>query len=168
MPYSRDEIISQMERDCAVYKRMAQYQERAFWIGSTTAAVCSAIAGLLIAGEPESAGDLRKFLTAVLAVIPAVWAALDRTLRLGHFSAYNYEIYTELRTLLLDAQGKSLDPDTKALAKKYGRILKRENELFRHILLSEEGETTEAASEAEATTFTGPHASRAQTHEGKS
>jgi hypothetical protein len=81
---ARDELIKKLTSDLKALSLVASIQEISFWIGSTVASVCSAVAGVSIAANLHDSGSGRFFL-GTLAVIPAVWAAIDRAPRASSF-----------------------------------------------------------------------------------
>lgn len=144
------------------YRSAARKQELAFWIGSALAAVCSAIAGLGVAGdlglwEPP----LGKIFGSLLAVVPAVWIAADRSLQLRRLSLFNYGVAVEMAALAAEMKyaGMSLE----AAAKRYSEVLRQEHRSFTDLLTAEENSgrsrdnTGQGRADQQPHTLQGPH-----------
>jgi hypothetical protein len=58
---ARDELIKKLTSDLKALSLVASIQEISFWIGSTVASVCSAVAGVSIAANLHDSGSGRFF-----------------------------------------------------------------------------------------------------------
>jgi hypothetical protein len=113
------------------YDFAGRTQEYVYWSGSAPAGICSAIAGLSIIGDVSSWNQpYGKIITAVLAIVPAVWAALDRAVRFSQLSVFNYGVSRRLLALYQLGSGLELDDNTKKLISDYNDILLKEHDAF--------------------------------------
>jgi hypothetical protein len=134
----KDEIVAELERRAKSYNRAGALQEWAFWIGASLSAACSAIAGLSIAANLGAWNEpYGRIISASLAIIPAVWLALDSSVRFRELSIFSYGVSTKLRALSLKMKGQGLDKETRRFIEMYEGIMKDEHEAFSDLLAQE-------------------------------
>jgi signal transduction histidine kinase len=132
----RAALLKAIEGDRDTYAFAAWIEEWAYWIGATIAAICSALAGLSVAA---GLGDGSwKLTVAALAVVPAVWAAIDRTLKLRQLSAHNYRFAAANEALLVQARVQFCDAETQQIARNYTDIIRIENTAITALLLPDD------------------------------
>ena len=132
----RSELLQRLTDVSGSYSRAARRQEIAYWVGSALAAICSAVASLSVAADLSGwRPPCGKVITAVLAIIPAVWTAAERSLHLRGVSLFNYTVASELEALAVEVQ-YTTDIDAKTAAKRYADIIRRENTNFIDLMSS--------------------------------
>jgi hypothetical protein len=152
---SRDELLARIDSQARSYDRAGAIEEWAYWISSSIAAICSAIAGLSIVADASAwNAPYGRWITGALAIVPAVWAALDRAIGLRQLSIFNYGVSQKLRALHDAAHGQLLDDPTKETIREYNSIMAGEHEAFKILLtggqdVSSENKGKEAAMAAE-------------------
>jgi hypothetical protein len=149
---TRDEFLLRMDREARSYERFGTVEEWSYWLGSSVAAICSAVAGLSIVANAGSWNEpYGRVITGTLAIMPAVWAALDRAVGLRQLSVFNYGIAQKLRALHDAAQGEQLDASTQAVIREYSAIMAGEHDAFK-ILVTGSTESGRDKTEAEVAT----------------
>ncbi|MFL9829025.1 hypothetical protein, partial [Rhodoplanes sp. SY1] len=129
------ELIKEIKDNAEDYGRVARIEEVAYWVGASLAAICSAIAGLSIAANASSWNEpYGKLITGALALVPAVWVALDQTIRLRQLSVFNYGVATKLSILLNQIRSAGMDDETRKMMEEYNSILATEYADFSSIL----------------------------------
>ncbi|WP_407530465.1 hypothetical protein [Methylobacterium oryzisoli] len=132
---TREEFLLRIDRQARGYELAGKIEEWSHWLGSSIAAICSAIAGLSIVANAGSWNEpYGRVITGALAIVPAVWAALDQVVGLRKLSVFNYGIAQKLRALHDMAQGEQLDPSTQKIIKEYSAIMANEHDSFQTLI----------------------------------
>ena len=147
---TKEEFLSELSRRSNNFGRAGRAQELAYWIGSSLAAVCSAIAGHSIAANLTAWSDpYGRIIAGALALVPAIWAALDRTLRLRQMSVFSYGVQVKLRALRNKALSLDLPDKERGLMDEYSAIMTAEHDDFTKMILGHD-ETDAQAQRARA------------------
>ena len=134
----RAALLEQIETERESYYKAARWEEIAHWTGSSIAAVSSALAAVgAAAGSNIMGPEVGKYAIAILAVVPAVWAAIDRSLSLRSLSLFSYGVSAEFEALAVDVRYKDT-LDLNAAATRFSEIIRREHDAFAKVLTGEQ------------------------------
>lgn len=145
---TREDFLLRIDREARSYEWVGTVEEWSYWLGSSVAAICSAVAGLSIVANAGSWNEpYGRVITGTLAIVPAVWAALDRAIGLRQLSVFNYGMAQKLRALHDTAWADQLDVPTQAIIGQYSAIMADEQDAFKTLMT---GSTEAGRAKAEA------------------
>jgi hypothetical protein len=127
---NEDALKTTIDKKAREYERRGVFQEWTHWIGSGLSAVFSAIAAISVGTGNVSNVWGGEFVVALFAIVPAVWAAIDRAIQVRRLSIYNYRMSTNLTKILLEFGDSDSDPNKVAIRQKYLEFLEFEQAKF--------------------------------------
>jgi hypothetical protein len=128
---TREEFLAELRDRSKGYGKAASVQEWSYWIGASLAATCSGVAAVSIVADLGAWNQpYGRVITGALAIVPAIWAGIDRVLGLRRLSVFNYGVSSKLSALYYKASSTGLDDDTKKLIGEYNNIMAGEDADF--------------------------------------
>lgn len=133
----RSELIDKLGTEAKAYDDTGKWEEITYWIGSAVSAIASVFAGLNISINIGQSGNSKETIavSAILAIIPALWAAIEKTINLRRLAAFNYTVAAQLHALHIELKF-NLQATIENASMRYAEIVKTESVMFSTLMNS--------------------------------